>query len=389
MSPSLRLVRRACAYAYARLFRFRSAAGPAVVWQTAAGVNRALGAGLAAGKALVCGPDVHRRKRKHERGMRFRFITASSVSGRPFSGVFPPCRGGMLERKKAPSPAGAPALLFCAPSRTALPRPMQRRSPPLCPFSLCPCVRQPTTAVDHACAHAVPQSACVSASRRSVPGPMGRRRPLSFPEVLFVPAFSSRPSCAVHALFRPPVVRPHAPSPSASGTKGISPARKRRAANACVRCATPCLFRRLTYGYALFYHRTLLSCPSPFLYRIPSAAFAFPRVIHPSIMAVRHGKPVCPPHAHAAAARGAPSPARPSHPVPSALFFCCFCTPLSERTAPLAASLRALRHLFRPPRFLCRCTPLLRVCPRCAVCFRAFYTPRIQKEKADTPPLSS
>ena len=261
MIPSLRLVRRACAYAYARLFRFRSAAGPAVVWQTAAGVNRALGAGLAAGKALVCGPDEHRRKRKHERGMRFRFITASSVSGRPFSGVFPPCRGGMLERKKAPSPAGAPTLLFCAPSRTALPRPMQRRSPPLCPFSLCPCVRQPTTAVDHACAHAVPQSACVSASRRSVPGPMGRRRPLFVP---WVPCFLFRLSLPVR------------PAP-------------------CMLFSAP---------------RRQAACP--FSIRLRHKGH-FSRAPTPPLQT---------------RACVVPSPARPSHPVPSALFFCCFCAPL-------------------------------------------------------------
>ena len=332
MSPSLRLVRRACAYAYARLFRFRSAAGPAVVWQTAAGVNRALGAGLAAGKALVCGPDVHRRKRKHERGMRFRFITASSVSGRPFSGVCPPCRGGMLERKKAPSPAGAPALLFCAPSRTALPRPMQRRSPPLCPFSLCPCVRQPTTAVDHACAHAVPQSACVSASRRSVPGPMGRRRPLSFPEVLFVPAFSSRPSCAVHALFRPPSAG-RMPLLHPRPAQGEFLPHGCHAANACVLLCHPLpvqaanvRLRPLLPPHAsplticpfplLFAHRPIGRCPFPlcrasFFYRRPLCGCALSAAALPRRRRIR-----------------SPSPALPSDPAPSSLFFCRLCAPL-------------------------------------------------------------
>ena len=266
--------------------------------------------------------------------MRFRFRPV--VFGR----FVPRAAAACLKEQRRHPRRGSPTLLFCAPSRTALPRSTQRRSPTPFVLSLCPCVRQPTTAADRACAHAVPQSARRSASRRTVPCPMGRRRPLSFPEVLFVPAFSSRPSCAVRPLFRPP---------SAGRISLLHPLVPQTPAFCCV---IPCLFQRPAWGCVSpspCIARTLLplAIRSPFLYRIPSAAFALPCVAHPFFIAIRCVKSVWPP-----------------------------------RPAPLTALLYALRHPFRLPRCLrCLYTPLIRVCLRCAVCSRTFCTPAHTKRE--------
>ncbi len=245
--------------------------------------------------------------------MRFRFITASSVSGRPFSGVFPPCRGGMLERKKAPSPAGAPTLLFCAPSRTALPRPMQRRSPPLCPFPMPLCA--PTHNRGGSCLRTCRTAIGVRIRLPPLrPWPHGAPPSPFFSLSPFRSGFLFPPVLRRACSFPPPVGRPHIPSPSAC------------TANSCVLLCHPLPVPAAGVGLRLpvpLYrpHASPPGHPFPFFVPHPIGRFRFALCrasffySHPLCQVGLAAAPC------AAAARGSPSSVRPPHPAPSALFF--------------------------------------------------------------------